>query len=310
MTSTSRATRLTEALLLLLVVALLALGTLSVLTAKRKTLGDSERLNLNRATVAQLAPTLSGAARMVVESRTSAGPLEDVDGLVRRKILSAKDLKPIEEKLAVREFGEFVRSLWLVAGSLSGFFFLAHLFLRRPRPDADPFLLPATAMLTALGILLLAANKDPVQDRLSFAAQAWGAIFGGGAVLILSQLRPLWQAPLHRYGYLYGLGAAGLVALVAVAGRGPGGVKLTVGGVFQPVELAKVLMVFFLAAYLAERGPAMAEARRFLPRKQDALPLLAMYALPLATFALLKDLGPALVLFGLFLALVYAATGR
>ncbi len=306
MLASQRAARLTEAFLVFLVCVVLALGTISTLAAKSRALPETLPLDLNRAERSELAKTLPDIAPQVIKNR----PYDDVDGLVRKKLLTAKRLGGLEEKLAVRTFSDFSRSLWLAAGSLAAFLVLSHLILRQMRPGADPYLLPVAGLLAVLGVLLLAAHKDPLRDKLSFLSQTWGIVFGGAIALVLAQLKPLWSAPLHRYTYLYALGAAGLVALVAVAGRGPGGVKLTIGGVFQPVEIAKVLMAFFLAAYLAERGPLLAEARRALPRKQDALPLLALYALPLGIFALLKDLGPALVLFGLFLALVWAATAR
>lgn len=301
-----RASRLTEALLIFLVCVVLFIGTLSVVAAKSKSLPTEPPLNLNTATRVELAKLLPEAASKIIAAR----PFQDVDALARQKLVAPERLRPLEDDLAVRTFADFTQSLWIAAGALAAFLIIGHLVLRGMRPEADPYLLPTAGMLAVLGVLLLAAHKDPIRDGFSFMSQTWGVVAGGSVALILAQLKPLWNAPLHRYSYHYALGAAGLVALVAVAGRGPGGVKLTVGGVFQPVEVAKVLMVFFLAAYLADRGPLLAEAKRAVPRKQDILPLLALYALPLSIFALLKDLGPALVLFGLFLALVWAAAGR
>ncbi len=216
--------------------------------------------------------------------------------------------------LVVRGTDAVRKTLFTWAGGMVAFFVITHLVLRFAHPRADAFLLPVAAFLSFVSVLLLFAIKDPLRDKLSFVSQAQGIVFGGAAALLLA-LSPLFgRAPLHRYGYLYALAAFGGCVLLAVAGSGPGGVRLSVAGV-QPVEAIKVLLVFFLAAYLAERAPLLDDPLRKwgpfpVPRARDAMPLLVMYALPLALFAIVRDLGPALLLFGVFVILLYLATGR
>lgn len=255
------------------------------------------------------APTLE---RLVVLRELH--PEDSWQRLARRALLSPARVRNAEAGLVVRTWAEARSAFVRLCGWLALFFVAVHLVLRRLRPRADPFLLPLTALLAILGVLLLFGQKDPVRDMPTYAAQGWAVILGGGPMLLLPLLGWFGRLPLHRYGYLYAIAAlAGTVAL-GLFGSGPGGVRLSVAGT-QPVEAIKVLLVFFLAAYLAERGPLLNDPLRRLgpfplPRRKDAGPLLVLYALPLVLFALVRDLGPVLLLFGTFLLLVYLATGR
>jgi cell division protein FtsW (lipid II flippase) len=229
-------------------------------------------------------------------------------------LVPAANLAAASAGMAARTFRQAALPFSVYVGLLIVFFTAVHILLRRRWPAADPFLLPAAALLSALGVLMLFALKDPVRDMPAYIAQAQGILFGGGFAIALS----LWafgaRLPLHRYGYLYALGSVALTVLLGIFGSGPSGSRLEVAGA-QPIELIKVLLVFFLAAYLAERGALLNDPLRrwgpfSVPRRADAMPLIVLYALPLALFALVRDLGPVLLLFGTFLLLLYLATGR
>ena len=229
-------------------------------------------------------------------------------------LISPTVLANAEPHMVVRTWPDAARTFWICAGFLGGFLVLAHLLVRQFRPLADPFLLPIAGLLSVFGLLLLFALKDPVRDMPSFLEQTKGVCAGGAIALFVALSTPFSRLPLHRYGYLYAVAAVLGTLLLGIAGAGPGGVRLSVGGA-QPVEIIKILLVFFLAAYLAERGNLLLDPLRKIgpfpvPRKSDVLPLLVLYALPLVLFALVKDLGPVLLLFGAFLLLVYLATGR
>jgi cell division protein FtsW (lipid II flippase) len=234
--------------------------------------------------------------------------------LVGAPLVPPARVRAAQSRLAVRSWPEAAQQFATLCGGVAGFLVVAHLLLRWRRPGADPFLLPLVGLLSGLGILMLFSLKDPVRDMPTYAAQAWALVIGGGAALLLAQTIVGTRVPLHRYGYLYAVAAVALTIVLGIFGSGPGGVKLSVAGT-QPVEIIKILMVFFLAAYLAERGPLLNDPLRRLgplplPRRRDALPLLFLYALPLALFGLVKDLGPVLLLFGALVLLVYLATGR
>src|SRR5207302_6649068 len=84
---------------------------------------------------------------------------------------------------------------------------------------------------------------------------------------------------------------------------------------FQPSELYKVILVVFLAAYLAEKrelivltGWRVGPLR--LPPLPYLSPMLVVWLLSLGLVVVQRDLGAALLFFGVFLALLYVATGR
>lgn len=302
-----RQRRLTEALLLFCTALVLLIGTLLVSVAKTP---EGQPVLLNTASAAELTPALGGdsaLAQRLVAERAKSGAFSDVDALARRKLVTGAQLRQLEPALAVRTWATANSLLWLSSLSLLALFVVLHLHLRRVWPLADPYLLPCAAVLSVLGVLLLFGMKDPIRDRLTFFAQTQGVWIGVLGVFVIT-LKRFWSLPLHRYSYLYVLGSVLLIALLGVFGGGQGEVKLNLFG-FQPVELIKVLLAFFLASYLADRGRSLAD-NSAQARRADLYPLLAMYALPLALFALLKDLGPVLVLFGTFLALLYLVTSR
>lgn len=311
--------RLTEALLLLLTILVLATGAFLAILAKiPAVMARSQAININTVTPQKLATDLSISqtiADKVVVERKRRGGFPDVDSLGETTSpLPQETYSAVKSRLIVRTWPE-AQGLFLgTCVALAVALLVGHFVLRRFAPRADPFLLPLTGLLASLGVVLLFAIKDPLTDRTSFLAQATGTLTG----IVLAMLLPasgIWgRLPLHRYGYLYALLACVLTALLAVAGRGPGGVRLSVLG-FQPVEVVKALLVLFLAAYIAERGgllrdPVSGKNRFRLPRREDVLPLLTLYTMPLVIFGIVRDLGPALILYGILLTMVYLATGR
>lgn len=84
---------------------------------------------------------------------------------------------------------------------------------------------------------------------------------------------------------------------------------------FQPGELAKILIVFFIAAYLAANREMLSVftwkvGPLWLPSLATLLPLIVMWALAFIVVVLEKDLGLALVLFSVFVIMLYVATGK
>ncbi len=322
--SYERQARQTELLLLLVVLAVLASGGFLLLLAKTPAAPQNgERraapINLNTAESPQVARALSvpaPTADRIVAARTrlaGRGGFPDVDALKRLRLVVPEQIAIARDRLVVRDEAAARLQFWRVGALLAGFLVACHLLLRWLRPRSDPFLLPAVGLLCVLGVLLLFSLKDPLRDMPTYAAQVWALVIGGGLALLVALSTPFARLPLHRYGYLYAVAAVALTVLLGIFGSGPGGVKLSVAGT-QPVEIIKILLVFFLAAYLAERGPLLNDPIRGLgpfplPRRRDVLPLLLLYALPLALFALVKDLGPVLLLFGALVLLLYLATG-
>jgi cell division protein FtsW (lipid II flippase) len=181
----------------------------------------------------------------------------------------------------------------------------AHVVIRRTVPAADPALLPLAAVLTAFG-LTFNYRLDPDDG----ARQAlWVAI---GVVVLCATLVALRRdyRVLESYRYLFGVAAVGLLLLPSVPGLGTSvnEARLWVNlGVFQfqPGELAKLCLVVFLAGYLREKREVLAQGRL-----KDFGPLLAIWGAAMLVIVQTKDLGSALLVFGIFLAMLYVATGR
>ncbi len=74
---------------------------------------------------------------------------------------------------------------------------------------------------------------------------------------------------------------------------------------FQPGELAKIALIVFLAGYLREKREVLAQGRL-----KDFGPLLAIWGAAMLVLVETNDLGSALLYFGIFLAMLYVATGR
>ena len=143
--------------------------------------------------------------------------------------------------------------------------------------------------------------KDPYRDTFSYLAQVWGMVPYGIFALMLPLTRGFQRLTLRRYQYAYAAGTVLLMLLLLLFGHGPGGVHIQLFG-FEPIEIIKILLVLFVVSYLTER--------RVASRWQDLVPLSVIYALCLALFLLVKDLGPAALLFGAFLTLLYLNTQR
>jgi cell division protein FtsW (lipid II flippase) len=93
-----------------------------------------------------------------------------------------------------------------------------------------------------------------------------------------------------------------------VIGRTVNGARLWVGignFQFQPGEFAKILLILFLAGYLREKREVLAQGRL-----KDFGPLLLIWGGAMAVLVQTNDLGSGLLYFGVFLAMLYAATGR
>src|SRR6202008_1654257 len=146
----------------------------------------------------------------------------------------------------------------------------------------------------------------------------WGVAAGCGLLLVPS-LRFFNYKRFEQWCYTPLFAAFALFAALIAFGAGPAGNDAKVNlGPFQPVELIKGLLVLFLAGYFTrnwERLRDLREKRLFLrffgrlglPRLDHVLPVAVAVAVSLVFFFVLKDLGPALVTFFVFLAMFGAA---
>jgi len=196
-----------------------------------------------------------------------------------------------------------------VSLSYAGFFFVlyltAHVVARFTVPDADPYLLPMAALLTAIGLteIYRLGQTDALRQGLWVVIGV--AAFAGTLIALRHDFRRL-----ESYKYLFGLSALGLLFLPALPkiGHSVNGARLwvRVGSLqFQPGELGKIAMIIFLAAYLHSKQEVLAQGRL-----KDFGPLLAIWGCAMLVLVATHDLGSALLFFGIFLAILYLATAR
>ncbi|MHB1131896.1 MAG: FtsW/RodA/SpoVE family cell cycle protein [Chloroflexota bacterium] len=189
-----------------------------------------------------------------------------------------------------------------------------HFWLSFIGSKADPLLLPVAGGLTAIGLVIVARLDNEALWRQT----VWvglGAAVTTLATVVLSD--PSW---LKRYKYSWAVLSLVIAAITIVFGRDPhgGGASLWLRlgpAMFQPGEVLKVLLAIFLAGYLDDKRELLTAGHYKLgpirlPPLPYLAPLLLMWGLTLALLALQKDLGSALLLFGLFLAMLYVASSR
>jgi peptidoglycan glycosyltransferase len=193
-------------------------------------------------------------------------------------------------------------------------FATAHVLLSRHLPDRDPLLLPAAALLTGLGLLLI--QRLAVNFLLRQAI--WLVISSGALAAIVHLSRDLRWLRRFRYTWLFGglaLLAATLFFGVNPSGYGPRLWLGAFGVYFQPAELLKLLLIAYMASYLAERKDLLVTGGRKigrwrLPPLAYVGPLLAMFGLAIVLQAWQQDLGAAMLFFFTFLAMLYLATAQ
>jgi cell division protein FtsW (lipid II flippase) len=194
---------------------------------------------------------------------------------------------------------------------------LGWLGVRKLAPLADPVLYPTAVLLAGLGLAMLYRLMVD-RGHAEFAREQAVWLLLGLAVCLLT----LWVIRDIRQleGFTYTIGLAGLVLLLLPTIPGVGlainGARLWVDlpGIpsFQPAEFGRVLIVIFLASYLAQRRELLAAGvgKFGFPRAKELGPLLLAWGASLAVLFLERDLGASLLLFGVFVVMLWVATGR
>lgn len=200
---------------------------------------------------------------------------------------------------------------------------LVHLILRFSAPNADPFLLPIGTLLTGIGVVAI-HRLDIAEGLQGWEADSvrqlvwWGISLGvaGAVILVIKN-----QRILSKYTYIaMALGIIGLVLPLFP------GIGLEVNGAtiwvriagmftFQPGEIAKILLAIFFAGYLVQHREILTSAGPKVlglqfPRAKDLGPILMVWLASIAVLIFQRDLGTGLLYFGLFLVMLYQASGK
>ena len=258
--------------------------------------------------------------RFVVDQRQHGRTLPNVGAIA--PLFSAADLARLKPFLSVRTRGEFRRHVLLFGSVYILAFYAAMLawWLRGVR--TDPLLVASAHLLTAIGFAILLSRPDPLRDSLVFVRFAEGTVIGL-VVMTAVSLVGFGAAGFVKLSYLPLVGALSLSVLLIVFGSGPGTSNAKVNlGPLQPIEAIRLLLALFLAGLFARRWELLRDVRSTvlrharwarsmnLPRGEYTLPVLAGVGLALVFFFLQKDLGPALVLCCVFLAVYAVARAR
>ena len=210
-------------------------------------------------------------------------------------------------------------SLATLGIGLSILVFAMHFALRIVATEADPFILPIATLLNGLGIAMIyrldLADGSVGWAMASIRQIAWTAIALALAIAVIVLLKN--HRVLFRFRLTFAL--VGIVLLVMpIFFRPVNGANIWVQlgpFSFQPGELGKLALAIFFAGYLVTARDSLSMiGRRVLgltfPRARDLGPILVVFAASMAVLVFQKDLGTALLYFGLFLVMLYVATGR
>ena len=274
----------------------------------------------------------SSDPRAFEKTRTSETVLQRITALRAPRLLLGLELSLLLFALAVgvaaiiiidlTVLGEVTMTL-VPAGILFVVALLAlHLTVRRIAPDADPLIMPIAALLNVIGIAMIyridLAREVSGWESTSIRQLVWSTVAVVAAILVLLLIRN--HMVLFRYTYLTGLAAVILLLLpmLPVVGQEINGARvwIHIGSFsFQPGEIAKILLAIFFAGYLVRNRDSLAMVGKKVlgirfPRGRDLGPILVFWLAAMSVLVFQRDLGTSLLYFGLFLTMLYLATGR
>lgn len=210
--------------------------------------------------------------------------------------------------------GRLPLNLWGFLGAVLGLSLGVHLANRWLVPTATPVLLPLATLLNGIGFVEI-ARWNPANAQ---AQATWAAISAAvyvGTLLFIRRSRDL-----DRYRYLVLLAAIALLLAPFVPHFGLKiyGARLWVhvGGIeFQPVEIAKILFVVFFASYFATTKelltiPSRRIGNHLFVDPRPLIPIVVMWGFAIGVLGAENDIGFAMLIFTLFLALLWVSTGR
>ena len=196
-------------------------------------------------------------------------------------------------------------NLYHWAGFIAWFcgFFLLHREMERSRPEADPYLLPVAALLVGWGMLTIWRLDATVGARQTI----WFVL---AIFIVRAGLRkPGFLDWLRNYKYVWLTLGLLITTATFFLGTYPGGAgpRLWLGccGVYlQPSEPLKLLLIIYLAAYLADRMPSSIALYGLLA------PTVVLFGVAMGLLLAQRDMGTALLFIFIYTLTLYLASGR
>lgn len=208
--------------------------------------------------------------------------------------------------------GRVDQQIFWQAGVFSALLLLGLLVEKLTDFQGDPLLLATVQTIVVIGLVFLTRIRPASAMRQFW----WASISLLAFYLVVYGLKDYRK--LGRYQYLWGLAAVALLLMTLLFGVTSGGATswLNIGGFnFEPEELVKITVLFFLASYLSEHEEILRVGtvqvwKLSLPDWRTLGPFLIMSGFSLGLLAAQKSLGTALVFYSLFVLLLYAVTER
>jgi cell division protein FtsW (lipid II flippase) len=203
-------------------------------------------------------------------------------------------------------------------------FLAAHGVLVLSGNRGDPLLLPLVGTIGGIGLVMLNRLPQDLRGTNLFGLQLGMAEtqvlwMGVGLVAMLAVAIGLRDDGfLRHYKYTWAIGGAALLIFTFLFGVEENGARLWIalGPVrFQPGEAIKIVLVVFIAGYLAEKRALLTGAnirlgRISIPPLPYLLPMVAIFVMVMLIVVVMRDLGTALLFLGIFLTMLFVATGR
>ncbi len=201
---------------------------------------------------------------------------------------------------------------WIGFAIWVGIAWLLHRLLSQKLPERDPYLFPLAALLTGWGLLTVWRLSDNFGLRQSAWLLLIGIFFSLALQYDCKQIGGRILLYLRRFKYVWLTSGLLLTAATLVLGTNPMGVgpRLWLGccGLyFQPSEPLKLLLIIYLAAYLADRQADPASPTKLLPL---LTPTLLMAGLALLLLIFQRDLGTAAIFMLLYAVIIFTGTGK
>jgi cell division protein FtsW (lipid II flippase) len=179
----------------------------------------------------------------------------------------------------------------------------SHFIIRKFYPDGDKFLLIFASILSVIGIAMIYR----IRPDESIKQVIWYIV--GIVICILTVVLLPDMQKLSKYKYFYLAGVAFFMPLASIFGQEVYGAKnwVFIGSYgFQPSEFGKIALVIYLAAALKDFDR---DAKAIEHIKSLMVPAFAVMG-SLGFLVLQRDLGSALIFFGVSISILYVATSK
>ena len=202
--------------------------------------------------------------------------------------------------LLQQPFDKFALIMGVVLCVLIGY---SHFIVRRFYPDGDKFILIFASVLAVVGVAMLYR----INPNTAIKQLIWIALGIIGYILIVVILPDLKS--FAKYKNVYMIITLVLMPLALIFGTEQFGAKnwILIGPIsFQPSEFAKIALVLYLAAALATYESKKSFKEEVKQLFQPAL----VAGFSMGCMVLQRDLGSALIFFGISITLLYVATSK